>query len=157
MNDKLIEEFMKYVGKQEAVITLQVYLELCEVKRYYDVNYYHNTEINKVVLTAKKTKNGPISAFIPTTVYKNLNFLTLQKFITTNPFDIVYLVIVHSDSTCVYYQISNGLVEPTETTAKHLRENKREALDSDLRKNRELLEQAALMGVAITIKKTESK
>ncbi|KAG5875730.1 hypothetical protein JTB14_007664 [Gonioctena quinquepunctata] len=151
--NKLVGEFMKHINKQEAVFTSQVYLEVCEVKRYHEVQYFYNAEINKIVITAKKTKSGPTCAFIPTTVYENLTFLRLQSFVSTNPYEINYLVIVYSDSTCVYYELSNGLIEPTDTSAKHLKENKQDKLDSDLRKHRELVEQAALMGLAVSIKK----
>lgn len=58
-----------------------------------------------------------------------------------------------SDSTCVYYQISDGLIELRDTTAKHLKVNKREKLDVEIEKNRRYIEEAALCGTSITITK----
>ncbi|KAJ8958224.1 hypothetical protein NQ318_017365 [Aromia moschata] len=134
MNKALISEFTKYVDKKEAFITSQVYLEICELKRYFDVTYSFNAALNKITISAKKDKSGPAVSQ-----------------------DTVFLVIVHSDSTCVYYQLTSGLSKPTDATAKHLKENKQEKLDGDIRKNRELIQHAALLGVNVTLKQNQKK
>ncbi|KAJ8942673.1 hypothetical protein NQ314_009995 [Rhamnusium bicolor] len=153
MDEKLISEFMKTVNRKEAVITLQVYLELCEIKRYYDIKYSFTPTLNKISLTAKKFKDGPACVFLPITTNEDLNFLKMQNFLRSISQETLFLVIVHADSTCVYYQLANSLLEPTDMTAKHLRENKQEKLDNNLKKNQELLEQAALFGLRVTLKK----
>lgn len=153
MNVALLSKFKNHVNDQEAVITLQVYMELSEVKRYYNVSYTYNSLIAKIVLLAGKTKNEPVCAFIPIQVHEEMTFSKMRKFSLTNEYETVYIVIVHSDSTCVYYQIKEGLMEPTEISVKHLKENKQEKLDADIKKNRNLLEYAALTGLPVTLKK----
>lgn len=152
MDDALIDEFMVNVSRQDAVMTLQVFVELCEVKRYYNVEYSYNSPLEKFVLTASKTKHGPTCAFIPYAVHEGLNFLKLHKILRAVPNIIIYLVLVHGDSTCVFYQIAEGLLEPTDAKAKHTRQNRRDRLDNELRRNRRLLEQSALYGIPVTIR-----
>lgn len=62
-----------------------------------------------------------------------------------------FLAIVHPDSTCIYYKISKGLSEPNDIAAKHSRVNKQEKLDSELRKHQNVIQQAALYGLPVTI------
>lgn len=152
VQEKIISEFANLVGKKEAVITSQVYMEICEIKRYHDVTYSFNPIINKICITAKKIKNGPTCAFIAIPVNEELNFLKIQSILQSVPQKIVFAVIVQSDSTTVYYQLAENLLEPTDTTAKHLKENKQEKLDKELRKNRQLLEHGALLGLQVTLK-----
>lgn len=154
MQEKLISEFAKLVNKKEAVITSQVYLEICEIKRYHDVTYSFNSLLNKICITAKKTKNGPTCAFIAIPVNEELNFFKIQNIIKSVLHKMIFVVIVESDSTTVYYQLAEDLLEPTDTSAKHLKENKQEKLDNSLKRNRQLLEHGALLGLQVTLKWT---
>lgn len=156
MNDYLLSEFTKFVCGEKAAITLQLYFELSEVKRYYNISYSYNSELNDFILYASKQRNTPACAFLPIKIFQKLNFKKIQQVIKAINCRIIYLVIVHPDSTCVYYQIADGLVEPTDTTAKHVKENIQEKIDNELKKNRQLLEQGALMGLQITLKKDEN-
>nr|CAI5829496.1 unnamed protein product [Callosobruchus analis] len=151
MNQCLINDFSKNVDKQNAVITLQTYIELCEIKRYYNVEYKFNSNLGKYVVTAKKSPSESTCAFVPVSVYEGLNILKLKHVIKSIGYEVIYLVIVHPDSTCVYYQIADGLMEPVESEPKRFKEDKREILDTILRKNQKLLEDAALMNVTIDI------
>ncbi|CAG9839524.1 unnamed protein product [Diabrotica balteata] len=111
MQDAIVEKFKLEAPEKEAILALYPYLEICEIKKYYNVNYFFNKELNKIVITGNKTKKSPPSMFVPVAVYERLNFVKLQSFIGTWT-GLVYIAIVHPDSTCVYYQIANGLVEP---------------------------------------------
>ncbi|CAH1132577.1 unnamed protein product [Ceutorhynchus assimilis] len=152
--DTSIKEEMQKLGVDEksAVVACQVFLELCEVKRYWEPKYEYNSTIHKIIIKAKKKPNEEFSIFVPIPSYEQLNFDKLQT-IFGNCIDNIFLAILHPDSTCVYYQISKGLQEPTETDAKHLRVNKQEKLDADLRKHRDLIHQSALFGIPITLPK----
>nr|CAH7768596.1 unnamed protein product [Callosobruchus chinensis] len=151
MNQRLISEFSKKVDKQNAVITLQTYIELCEVKRYYNVRYYFNSDLGKYVVTANKSSSESTCAFVPISVYESLDMLKLKHVIKSTDYELIYLVIVHPDSTCVYYQIADGLMEPVESEPKRFKEDKREVLDSILRKNQILLENAAFLNVSVDL------
>lgn len=155
MENVLMSTFLKHVSQQEAVITFQVYMELCEVKRYYNISYTYNNTIGKFILFASKSKNAPLCTFVPSQVHEEMTFSKMRNMSLLDEHGTVYIVIVHPDSTCVYYQIKEGLMEPTEITAKHLKENRQEKLDADIRKNRQLLQHAALIGVPVTLKKEQ--
>ncbi|CAH1972800.1 unnamed protein product [Acanthoscelides obtectus] len=151
MNQSLINEFSEKVDKQSAVLTFQTYIELCEVKRYYNVEYNYNSALKQYVITAKKSPGKPTCAFVPISVYEPLNVLRLIHIIKNTNSEAVYLVIVHPDSTCVYYQIADGLMEPVESEPKRFKEDKTDVLDNILRKNRKMLEDAALMNISVNI------
>lgn len=157
VDDILITDFKNYVNEQETFITMQVYMELCEVKRYYDVSYIYNNNLDKIILVASKTKNESACAFVPIQVQEELTFLKIRQICLLLKYATIYIVIVHPDSTCVYYQVKDGLMEPTEFSAKHLKEKTQENLDANLKKNRNILQHAALMGVTITLKEEEQK
>ncbi|XP_057670001.1 tRNA-splicing endonuclease subunit Sen15-like [Diorhabda carinulata] len=151
MVETIATEFKNFVSSQEAMISVYVYLEISEVKKYYDVEYKYNNDLKKIVITGKKNKNDSFAAFVPVRVFEKLNYLKLQKFINANTDQIVYIAIVHADSTCVYYQITDGLLEHNDTSSKQLKENKREKLDSELRKYKSIIEEAALQSRLVTI------
>lgn len=151
MENLLLDKFLQHVDQQDAVISLQVYMELCEIKRYYNVSYLYNQTLEKVIILASKTKNEPLCSFIPIQIYEEITFSKMRQMSISTESETVYIVIVHPDSTCVYYQIKEGLMEPTEISVKHLKENKQEKLDADIKKNRDLLQHAALVNVAVTI------
>jgi hypothetical protein len=64
----------------------------------------------------------------------------------------VFLALVSSDSTCVFYQITQGLNQPVDTSARHSKLNRQEKLDADIRKHKNLITEAALCGMSITIR-----
>lgn len=63
----------------------------------------------------------------------------------------VAIVIVNSDSTCVYYQLTEGLGEPPHTKSKS--EDSTQKIDKLLKRNKSLIEQAALYGIPVTLPK----
>ncbi|XP_019877016.1 uncharacterized protein LOC109604903 [Aethina tumida] len=157
MSDSLIKDILKTGCSQlEAVITSQVYLELCELKKYWDVTYEYKSESGPFV-TGSKTKSGPKECFVPSPVSKTFDFMQMQQIIQQhNNYSRVYLVFVSPDSTCVYYQISDGLSEMTDTEAKHLKEDKHEIINAELKKHQNNLEQAAMFGMPVCLS-TKSK
>lgn len=66
----------------------------------------------------------------------------------------LYIAIVSSDSTSVYYQISKDLSDPCQEKKDVLERSRR--IDAELRRNRDLIEQAALYNLPITLKKETS-
>lgn len=79
-----------------------------------------------------------------------ISFCSHTEFISLLTFSI-YVALVSSDSTCVYYQITDGLGKPpSEETMKSV-ENKKENLDANFRNHRALIEEAALCGLPVTI------
>ncbi|XP_030766140.1 uncharacterized protein LOC115890130 [Sitophilus oryzae] len=157
MEEHTLSEFRKLgADEKTSVIALQVLLELCEVKKYWDISYVYKEALKNIIIKARKTKTEAHSTFIPISSYENLSFLKMQEFLDVCDTESAYLAILHPDSTCVYYEISKGLVEPSDTTAKHLRVNKKEKLDMELKKHYKTIEQAALMGISMTLPRAEA-
>lgn len=61
------------------------------------------------------------------------------------------LIFISADSTTVYYEIEDGLGEPLPDVFPPLPEEKRDKIDSTLRKHKNIIEQAALYGVPVTL------
>ncbi|KRT84725.1 hypothetical protein AMK59_1511, partial [Oryctes borbonicus] len=121
MSQKLISDFINLgcPTKREAAIALQVYLELCEVKRYHDVEYRFSTDLQCMYLTARKMKLSDSAIFLPIPVSDNISFLNMEKYLSLSNEDqkSIILAMVDSDSTCVYYQITGGIKDPSPETA----------------------------------------
>lgn len=66
------------------------------------------------------------------------------------------MAIVDADSTCVYYQITNGLGKIEHSTTKESAVNKREKLEQDLKKYKNVIEQSALFGMTVHIPSTSA-
>ncbi|KAF2906162.1 hypothetical protein ILUMI_00020 [Ignelater luminosus] len=157
MYEKLQEDFIKKGcnNRKSIAIATQVYLELSEVKRYWDVEYHYSSSLGRLYFTARKKKNEYPLIFIPVEVSEGLSFHNFQEFFQlcdNSELQTICLAIVNSDSTCIFYQMSNSLVRPTEISQKSKDQNQK--LGNDLKKHRKLLEQAALYGIPITLPKT---
>ncbi|XP_017775638.1 PREDICTED: uncharacterized protein LOC108561987 [Nicrophorus vespilloides] len=154
MNDFAIEKF-KQLGcrsKLQMSLAFQVHLELNEVKKYWDVEYKYNEQIDCLYLTACKCKNSDATTFIPIPACQKLNFNVMNKYLELS--QSVCLVICKADSTCVYYEITVGIGVPppdVPNTSASV-QSKREQLDKELQKNRKVLEESALHGIPITLK-----
>ncbi|ENN72246.1 uncharacterized protein LOC109543272 [Dendroctonus ponderosae] len=158
MNQHLRGQFQKMGADETAsLLATQVYLELCEVKRYWSPSYEFNPELGKIVIKAKKKPTEDVVVFVPIASFECLSFEKMQQFLSSTQTKSLFLAIVHPDSTCIYYKVTADLEEPTDATAKHLKVDKKQKLDADLRKHRELIEQAALYGIPITIPKLVSR
>ncbi|RZC39388.1 tRNA-splicing endonuclease subunit Sen15-like [Asbolus verrucosus] len=159
-NEKLISEFMALgcEDRKDAVVVLQVYLELCEVKKYWNVECKYHNDLKLLYLTASKTKSERPSIFVPESSNDNLSYIKLQSYFTLCDdigYKRIYLVPVTSDSTCVYYQLTEGLFEPTDVNNKQSKSDRQERLDAEIRKNKRVLEEAALSSIAVTIKESK--
>lgn len=64
----------------------------------------------------------------------------------------ICLAIVNPDSTCVFYQLSNSLDPPTAVSQKSTDQTQK--LDKDLKKHKQLLQEAAMYGIPITLPRT---
>ncbi|KAF5304111.1 hypothetical protein FQA39_LY01896 [Lamprigera yunnana] len=154
MYERLREEFKEKgcIDPKTISIAVQLYLDLCEVKKYWDVDYIYDESMQKFYFTANITKNKKPALFIPIEVSESVSFNSLLNlFEIDNKEKQIYVVIVSSDSTCVYYQISHGLLDPSTEKTDSFEKSGR--IDAELRRNRSLVEQAALYGMSITLDK----
>jgi hypothetical protein len=143
------------LSKKYANAALQVYLELCEVRKYWDVEYKYDGDLGMLYFTAKKTKSEKTSVFVPRCSSDDLSYTQMQSYFAlcdNSEIKSVFLALVSSDSTCVFYQITEGLNQPVDTSARHSKLNRQEKLDADIRKHKNLITEAALCGMSITIR-----
>ncbi|KAB0796644.1 hypothetical protein PPYR_10705 [Photinus pyralis] len=157
MIEFLREEFTKLgcQNPKSTSIAIQVYLELCEVKRYWDVKYFYNENLDSLYFSAKPTKDEEECIFFPIEVSRTVSLKYLQDLfqLCKNPEHKLIVVLVNSDSTSVYYQIYNGLMQPVEDS-KNVHQETSRRIDSNLRRHRDAIEQAAICGISLTLPTT---
>ncbi|XP_045463282.1 uncharacterized protein LOC123672956 [Harmonia axyridis] len=156
MEDKIFPANLSEVcSKREAAMVKQIFLDLCEVKRYWDVEYLFESTHRKTFITAKLSKTQKPSLFVPSHLSDSTNFLEMRRLLSLNndqKFHSIFLAFINADTTCVYYQINEGLLQPKAITSKHLVRNSQNIRDSLIRKNKDLIEQSASYGIPITLK-----
>ncbi|XP_014218823.1 uncharacterized protein LOC106647081 [Copidosoma floridanum] len=125
-----------------------VYMELCEVKRYWDVNYKYSDALSLYYLEARKKKSAKLDTFIPWPAHHNLtlDFISnMQQELEREKFTFVFK---DGDTTSVYYSISAGIVKPIapeETAVIKQKEEKKFALEREINRNTANLYERALL------------
>ncbi|XP_012268176.2 uncharacterized protein LOC105693073 [Athalia rosae] len=128
-------------------LAFQTYMELCEVKRLWDVNYKYNKALDLIYLEARDSKSSPLNKYIP---WPAMNAMSLdrieimQKELET---DRLIFVFKDGDSTSVYYTVTAGLVKPLspEQSKEFKRhQGKKAELESEIRKNASNLYELAM-------------
>ncbi|XP_075222768.1 uncharacterized protein LOC142325207 isoform X2 [Lycorma delicatula] len=130
--------------QQNILLAFHTYLELCEVKVLWDVDYDYEKNLDIIYIKAKLKKNSEKSDYyvpISTSAIITPEWIsTVQKKILGNNHDSSFiLVIKERDSSSVYYKVSSGLVPPLspETTKrKKSLEEKNKYLRSELNKRK---------------------
>lgn len=115
-----------------------VYIELCEVKRFWHVDYKYNDELDLIYLEAKKNKNSNIEIYIPWPVSFSITIELIEEIQQTIQTEQLIFVFKAADSTSVCYKVSAGLVKPiTPELTKQLKEKeeKKTLLEKNIRKN----------------------
>ncbi|XP_022085239.1 uncharacterized protein LOC110976354 [Acanthaster planci] len=117
--------------------TLVVYLNLCEAKDWWSVEIHPCRELNLAFITGKPRKKGNLRVVLPVTTETQLSHKRLKQFLqhiqlpgpppptSTSPDEVdtmpredmptsLVLAITEPGSTIVYYEISDGLVPPSD-------------------------------------------
>ncbi|XP_053970780.1 uncharacterized protein LOC128872288 [Hylaeus volcanicus] len=133
-----------YIGKLGCTdpirisTTFYVYIELCEARRYWEVNYKYSESLDLLYLEVKRKKNSEIEIYIPwPTLYSiSLNRIEeIQQGLTTER---VTFVFKSEDGTSIIYKVTKGLVKPMAPEATKLmkeKEEKKSQLEKEIRKN----------------------
>ncbi|CAG9859194.1 unnamed protein product [Phyllotreta striolata] len=151
MEEVIIEKFSQNVPRAEAAKTVIVYFELLDGKKFYDVDIIFNENLQKLIVIGRKCKNSPMCAFIPISVYEYLDFSFLEKITNAHSYPLTCVVIVSRDSTTVYYQLENGLVEPDVSSTRNSKLDRRTQLDKNLERYQSLIEDAAMLQQKVQI------
>ncbi|XP_017881393.1 uncharacterized protein LOC108625701 [Ceratina calcarata] len=115
-----------------------VYIELCEVRRYWDINYKYNEQLDLLYLEGKRSKNSQVELFIPWLASSNVSLDKIEKIQDGLNVEQVTFVFKAADSTSVMYRASKGLVKPTAPELTKLikeKEEKKLNLEKEIRKN----------------------
>ncbi|KAK2585748.1 hypothetical protein KPH14_010359 [Odynerus spinipes] len=115
-----------------------VYMELCEAKRFWDVNYKYNEELDLIYLEVKKNKHSNIEIYIPWPVSYSITLDLIEQMQQMLQTEHLTFVFKATDSTSVCYRASAGLVKPVApelTKQLKEKEDKRMLLEKNIRKN----------------------
>lgn len=115
-----------------------VYIELCEVKRFWDVKYKYKDELDLFYLEVRKRENSPLEIYIPWPTKYNISIDKIEKMQQALQNERLIFVFKSEDSSSVLYTISAGLVKPaTPEATKELkeREEKKCNLETEIRRN----------------------
>lgn len=57
------------------------------VKRMFDIDYKYDNTLKRIYLTARDTKSGPVSVFLPICSSENVTFSMMEKMFSTNEYN----------------------------------------------------------------------
>ncbi|OXU30752.1 hypothetical protein TSAR_013218 [Trichomalopsis sarcophagae] len=125
-----------------------VYMELCEVKLYWNVEYKYCEALQIFYLEAKKSKNAEVDTFVPWPAFHNLSLDFISNIQHKLEKDKFTFVFKEGDTTSVYYSISSGIVKaisPEETKTLRQKLEKKIELNKEISRNTANLYERALL------------
>ncbi|CAK9797926.1 hypothetical protein ANTQUA_LOCUS1434 [Anthophora quadrimaculata] len=126
--------------------TFNVYIELCEVRKYWEVNYKYNESLDLLYLEVKRRKSSELELFIPWPRLFNISLEKIEKIQEALNVEKVTFVFKGEDSTSIIYRVSKGLVKPMSPETTKLMKEKEEKkfnLEKEIRKNTSYLYELA--------------
>lgn len=115
-----------------------VYMELCEVKKFWHVDYKYNEELDLIYLEVSKKEHSNIEIYIPWPVSFSITLDLIEQMQQLLKNEHLTFVFKATDSTSVYYKASAGLVKPLApelTKQMKEKEEKKTLLERNVRKN----------------------
>ncbi|XP_071947847.1 tRNA-splicing endonuclease subunit Sen15-like [Antedon mediterranea] len=105
-------------------ISMTVYLDLCEAKDWLTMKVHKCSQLQLVYLSGKSQRKAPVEYILPLTADSELSQEKIQEFLEHIPVDndvdqhneqrSLTLAISDSDSTTVYYRVTNGIALPND-------------------------------------------
>ncbi|KAL0280022.1 UNVERIFIED_CONTAM: hypothetical protein PYX00_001447 [Menopon gallinae] len=98
----------------KANLTFELYLELCEVHKLWDVEHHFCDKLKCFYLTGKNERSSDYDVYVPVTTDEvfNLEYIDeLQECVSPEKKSVI-LVFKDRDSSSTYYRVTNGLVKP---------------------------------------------
>jgi len=114
------QEIQQYNSRDtlQSQAAFLVYLDLCEVKEWWGVGCEHSVELDVVVLRGRPSRHAPYQTVVPVPAGRQLSPTMIQHLIsvlgteTPSGLKSVTFALMESDTTVVYYVMTNGLVPP---------------------------------------------
>ncbi|KYN04214.1 PREDICTED: tRNA-splicing endonuclease subunit Sen15-like [Cyphomyrmex costatus] len=129
------------LGCNDAIKTstaFYVYIEICEVKRYWDVKYKYNEELDVIYFEVKKRENSQPEIYVPWPTKYNICLNKIEKMQKLLQNERLTFVFKSEDSSSVFYTVTTGLSKPaTPETSKQQKEKAEKILnlESEIRRN----------------------
>ncbi|CAD1479027.1 unnamed protein product, partial [Heterotrigona itama] len=126
--------------------TFYVYIELCEAKRYWEVNYKYNENLDLLYLEVKRNINSQTEVYVPWPTSSNISLDMIEKIQKDLNVKQITFVFKLEDSTSIIYKVSEGLVKPVSPRKTKLMKEKEEKklnLEKEIRKNTSYLYELA--------------
>lgn len=107
---------LKVAEESEAFTTLVVYLDLLEVRCWTEVNTAASRELGLLYVTGRPAAGKPLTVVLPVSSQASVSHCRIHEImkhtcVGTEPASVT-LAIAESDSTVVYYRLTDGLVTP---------------------------------------------
>ncbi|XP_035727794.1 uncharacterized protein LOC118444058 [Vespa mandarinia] len=118
--------------------TFYIYMQLCEGKRFWHIEYKYNEELDLLYLETKQNKNSNLEIYIPWSVSSSITIDLIEKIQKSLETNRIIFVFKSTDSTSVFYRASAGLIKPlSPSLRKRLKEkeDKRITLERNIKKN----------------------
>ncbi|XP_020283185.1 tRNA-splicing endonuclease subunit Sen15-like [Pseudomyrmex gracilis] len=115
-----------------------VYIELCEVKRFWDVKYKYNEDLDLFYFEIKKREHSPLEIYVPWATKYTISFDKIEKMQQSLQSKRITFVFKSEDSSSVFYTVTEGLVKPiSPEVSQKLKEKaiKKQELEKEIRKN----------------------
>ncbi|CAG9568763.1 unnamed protein product [Danaus chrysippus] len=151
-----IKDDMKKLGckcDKKIVLAYHLYIHLVDEKLMYDTEYCYNKDIDTMYIVARPRKNEKLNIYVPVLTSEDINmdFISVlqENLCTVETGPSVNLAFIEGDFTIVIYTFTKGLAErrsPERTTQMRLKEEKRNFINTELKKNKNKILNDALNG-----------
>ncbi|XP_076170937.1 uncharacterized protein LOC143148466 [Ptiloglossa arizonensis] len=118
--------------------TFYVYIELCEARRYWEVDYKYNEGLDLLYLEVKRKKNSETEIYVPWSTLYNISLKRIDEIQQGLNIERVVFVFKSEDSTSIIYKVTKGLIKPMAPEATKLmkeKEEKKSQLEKEIKKN----------------------
>ncbi|KAL2713256.1 tRNA-splicing endonuclease subunit Sen15 [Vespula squamosa] len=115
-----------------------IYMQLCEDKRFWHIDYKYNQELDLLYLEIKKNKNSNLEIYVPWPISFSITIDFIEKIQKVLETDRLIFAFKSADSTSVFYRASAGLIKPiSPEIRKQLKEkeDKKILLERNIKKN----------------------
>lgn len=151
-----IKEDMRLLGckcDKKISLAFHLYVYLVDDKLMYDTEYCYNKDIDTLYVVARPNKNDKLNIYVPIPTSQNITMNLInelqENLCTVETGTIVTLAFIESDFTTVLYTFTKGLAErqaPEVVSLLKIKEEKRNFINSELRKKRDQILNDALNG-----------
>uniref|UniRef100_A0A2A4J2J5 tRNA-splicing endonuclease subunit Sen15 domain-containing protein n=1 Tax=Heliothis virescens TaxID=7102 RepID=A0A2A4J2J5_HELVI len=151
-----IKDDMKALGCHSDLkmsLAYNLYIHLVDEKLMYDTEYCYNKDIDTLYIVARPNKNEKLNIYVPIPTYDEISVDYINKIqenictVETGP--TVNLAFIEGDYTTVIYTFTKGIVDrppPDKVSYQRAREGRRNFIDNELKKSRNVILNDALNG-----------